>query len=166
MQSLIDLLKHPYTIPNKVASEIYQSALPADFVRLRSRITETHHFTEAEVSALQSYFSQKARAIKKTVGQLPRHLSTGENLLAPLQQLGLNLKAIVLSVPDTGLSYTQAYDVLRGRSKNVPAEFHSKLSNSLTEFAAFIEQQVATSKKEAKKYLFNYGKGGISHYGN
>jgi len=167
MNSLIELLSHPYLITNRVAESVYQEEGAAIQQRLRSRIKGRHHFTVEDYQAIRKEAINVSRQLDRIADKLDKKEQAGDkqDWLLLMQHPWLNHKHILKQVGKKyGLSYYKIYDSLRDKVDR-PQGFIGGLSKEYRRFASWIRQRLDEAKVEKKEYVFSVGRGGGSHRG-
>lgn len=166
MQSLIDLLAHPYWILNHVAETIYEGEGAAFHQRLRSRLKGRHRFTVEDYKALRKHMlvvSRRLDGLAERIRQADPATAPSENWVKRLQHPWINQKPVFEAVGKAhGLSYLQVYDALRNRTR-LPEGFLPEVAEEYHGFASWIRDQLDLAREEKKAYRFSQGRGGASH---
>jgi len=171
MDSLIQLLSHPYLMKKAVADIIYEEHNANTYERLRSRIKQRHRFTHDEYKKLTLFFSEFAEyieiraAIVSLAAQQPE-LVSNQPLLESFAHPCLVFKALA---DDISISerphYYHLYDQMRNRTTLKP-EWANALADKLKDYATTIRQHVEQAHQQSNTYRFNYGRGNVSHLNN
>lgn len=165
MESLIELLSHPYLILNRVAEDVYGEKTAAMHQRLRSRVLGRHRFGVEEYKDLRRELLKFARQLERIAGKLDEQAADPgkANRLTQIQHPWLNHRAIL---EDLGrpydLRYTAVYDRLRSRT-SLPEGMLANLAILYRTFAATVQHQLEAAHEARKAYPFSQGRGGASH---
>lgn len=166
MEALRKVLNHPYIIKKELVEAVYGEDKKAFYVRLQSRATGKHRFTEEEYKKCAAAFRDLSKKLRTRAERL-EVLQSGEakrkrSPLDTIRHPALRLKNMALDVSEGGeKGYYQQYDRLRERA--TLGEEMPKWANTLRDFADFIDAQLEAAKHEAHTYRFSYGKGKASH---
>ncbi len=161
MNSLIELLNHPYHILNHLAGAMYSNIAPtAAHQRLRSRAKGLHHFTPEEYKTLREMFGRLAKTLERFATRLETPVDGPQpNWLTVTAQPWLNHKKIMEATGEPlGLSYVTIYDALRGK-RTPPEGLLPALASHYRQHATWIRTQLDQSKAERSSYAFSAGRG-------
>lgn len=163
MNSLIEVVAHPYLVINRIAETLYRDKGNAIHQRLRSRIKGRHRFTMEEYQTLRRLLTDMSGRFAyiasklETAQQAPGTEAPDWHRL--LRSRWINTSHLLEAVgADYGLSYLQVYDRLRNRA-TLPEGFVPALIAEYRRFAAWIDAQLELAKAERKDYAFSQGRG-------
>jgi len=166
MQSLTDLLLHPYLVLNHVAEAVYGEENIAVKTRLRSRVNGRHRFTREEYKAIRSKglsFARRLDGLADRIGAWAVESPPSSRGLQLIHHPWLKKKNILRAAAATvDLTYLQVYDGLRGK-RQLPRDFYLALAGEYQDFATFVRQQLEIATEEKKNYPFRAGMGGKAH---
>ena len=163
MNSLIEVVAHPYLVLNRIAETLYRDKGNAIHQRLRSRVKGRHRFTMEEYQTLRRILVDMSTRFAAIASKLEA-AQQSPALEAPdwrrlLRSRWINTSHLLEVVgAGYGLSYLQVYDRLRNRA-TLPEGFLPGLIAEYRRFAAWIDAQLEQAKAERKDYAFSQGRG-------
>jgi hypothetical protein len=171
MNSLIEILSHPYLVLNPIAEDLYppvpENAEGSEALhqRLRSRVKGRHRFAVEEYKALRKGLLSLSRKLDRDAEKLRAQAAEGKggDLRRLIQHPWLNAKELLGRLGAAqGLNYYQVYDRLRSRVK-APEGSLEALAGELSAFAAWLRERLEAAQAESRDYPFSQGRGGGSH---
>ncbi|MEZ4851058.1 MAG: hypothetical protein R3B93_21070 [Bacteroidia bacterium] len=170
MKSLIDILRHPYLLLNRVAERIYPDAKSpvAAHQRLRSRRNKIHFFELSDYEKLRDEFSAFADELDQIAQNLEALNPSTPGALQEVMHITthpwVKKKLVLTKVAEKcELTYYTVYDGLRGKNQSLPKKFVPTLAREYTGFAGWLRKRLERAEKEKEKYRFGLGKGGAGH---
>ena len=163
MNSLIEVVTHPYLVLNRIAETLYRDKGNAIHQRLRSRVKGRHRFTMEEYQTLRRVLADMSGRFAYIASKLET-AQQAPGMEAPdwrrlLQSRWINTSHLLEAVGARyGLNYLQVYDRLRTRPP-LPEGFVPALIAEYRRFAAWIDTQLEQAKAERKDYGFSQGRG-------
>lgn len=168
MEALQTLILNKRIVTDQLAFAVYEQKQKADLVRLRSRATGKHRFTEQEFKSLKKVFTKLAEQLQKkaeSIKQYNANATKGKKqppLLHLMASPLLHTKYFLVETSEQDAAYQRLYHQLEKKTTWSDAEL-AHFAQRFEQFAQQILQTVEVSQKEAKQYPFSYGRGKYSH---